>query len=162
VIIETYDTSGRRLLVAFTESSVAYRDITNVYRWYRGVFVPGIAASVVLVIGSIAYSILMYQNVAVRYPYQPYYILIGGFAASIIILIAVRLSRPKVEWQATVIPAAQVWVINVYSKSGIVHVYRYGSQTPELSLKLSGKDLVRLLNSLGVEPWVRKVMVYEQ
>jgi hypothetical protein len=102
VIIETYDTGGRRLLVAFTESSVAYRDITNVYRWYRGIFIPGIVAGVVLVIGSIAYSILMYQNTAVRYPYQPYYILIGGFAASIIILIAVRLSRPKVEWQATV------------------------------------------------------------
>ncbi|ABW01414.1 hypothetical protein [Caldivirga maquilingensis] len=162
MIIETYDINGRRVLVAFTESGIAYRDITSVHRWYRRFFIPGIVASVLLVVGSIAYAIVMYQNAVVHYQYEPYYVLIGGFAVSLIILAVVRLSRPRVDWQAVVIPIIQVWSIIVYVRSGLVYVYRYGSQMPELTLKLRGRELVNLLNSLNNEPWVRKVMVYEQ
>ncbi|WP_291999154.1 hypothetical protein [Caldivirga sp.] len=162
MIIEAYDINGRRILVAFTESGVAYRDITSVHKWYRNFFIPGIVISVILVAGSIAYAIVMYQNAAMHYQYEPYYVLIGGFAASVIILAVVRLSRPRVDWQTTVIPIIQVWSIIIYVRSGLVYVYRYGSQTPELTLRLRGKELINLLDSLKSEPWVRKVFMYEQ
>ena len=162
MIIEAYDINGRRVLVAFTESGVAYRDITSVHKWYRRFFIPGIVISIMLVVGSITYAIVMYQNAALHYQYEPYYVLLGGFVASVVILVAVRLSRPRVDWQAVTIPIIQVWSIIVYVRSGLVYVYRYGSQTPELALKLRGKELVSLLNSLKDEPWVRRVMIYEQ
>ncbi|WP_291767157.1 hypothetical protein [Caldivirga sp. UBA161] len=162
MIIEAYDINGRRMLVAFTESGVAYRDITSIHKWYRHLFIPGIVISIMLVVGSIAYAIVMYQNAALHYQYEPYYVLLGGFIVSVIILIAVRLSRPRVDWQAVTIPIIQVWSIIVYVRSGLVYVYRYGSQKPELTLKLRSRELTSLLNSLSSEPWVRKVMIYEQ
>lgn len=162
MIIETNDINGRRLLVAFTESSIAYKDITNVHRWYRLMFLPSIVASIIVMLVSITYAIVMYQNAAAQRPYQPYFTLLGGFVVSMVILMIARLRRPRIDWQTTVIPSTQVWVITVYLRSGVVYVYRYGSRTPELSLKLSSKDLSNLLTALNNEPWVRKIMLYEQ
>lgn len=160
MLLEANDAKGRRIIISFTEGGIAYRDITNVYRWYRRVFIPGIVASIVLLIAIVIYAIMAYQNTAAMRPMQQYYMLLAGLAASVVILAMVRLTRPGVEHQVSTIPIMQVWSIAVYRNSGLVYIYRYGFQTPEIVLRLGDKDLRELLEFLKMEPWASRTIVY--